>query len=397
MRDRMNAVTTNAVNLPPACADLEVGPFRLGFLGMKLRRLQRSWSLAAVLALGLSCLGTGLRGAEPPVLGDGDQVIASVGEEVVLLSDVLPQVELTLKENGIDPRSADYAKIRTALVQRAIPPILQRKMVLASIRRKLPPEALTNIYRQIEEGDFEKREVPRLMEKLGVSTRIDLIHEMERQGTPLKRYKQGYMETVLASEWIREQTKKEDPITHEQMYQYYLDNLQKFEFPTKARWEQLTVEHGAKRTRDEALRRLQAMGNDVFKGVPFAEVAKKASEEPLASEGGYHDWTSMDSPASKAINWAVFQKDGTGFPVGQMSQIIEDEAGSAFHIVRIIERRAAGRTPFAEAQVEIKKTLQDEARKQRQKAYVEKLFAECKVWTIFDEPTETASVPPTDR
>ncbi|MBI1904505.1 MAG: peptidyl-prolyl cis-trans isomerase [Planctomycetia bacterium] len=357
---------------------------------MKLRLLP-SCMLAALLALGLSCLGAGRLAAEPPVLGNGDQIVGGVGQEVVLLSDVLPQVEATLKQNGIDEKTPDYQKIRAAVVQRAIQPVLQRKMVLAAIRRKLPAEAMESIFKQIEAWDFEKREVPRLMKELGVSTRIELIRAMELRGTALKQYKQDYMEAMLAAEWIKEQTKKEDSITHEQMLKYYFDNLPQFEFPAKARWEQLTVEFGAKRTKKEAYGRLAAMGNDVLiRRVPLAEVAKKASEEPLATEGGYHDWTSKNSLASKVLDRAVFSLDA-----GKLSDIIEDE--SAFHIVRIIERRAAGRTPFAEAQVEIKKTLQKEAKAQRQKAYVEKLMAEWTVWTIFDEAPQTAVVPQTQR
>ena len=70
-------------------------------------------------------------------------------------------------------------------------------------------------------------------------------------------------------------------------------------------------------------------------------------------------------------------------PVGQLSAILED--GQTLHIVRVTERTDAGRTPFIEAQVGIKQTLQDDRRKSEIDDYLAKLKDRTPVWTIFDD------------
>ncbi|MFM8708253.1 MAG: hypothetical protein ACKOHK_09260, partial [Planctomycetia bacterium] len=72
------------------------------------------------------------------------------------------------------------------------------------------------------------------------------------------------------------------------------------------------------------------------------------------------------------------------------------------HIVRVIERADAGRTPFIEAQVGIRGKLLDERRKREMEEYLAAVRARTPVWTIFDDEssgpavqaaTQTASQP----
>ena len=123
---------------------------------------------------------------------------------------------------------------------------------------------------------------------------------------------------------------------------------------------------------------LAVMGNEVLAGRPFEEVARARSEGPTAQAGGTFDWTGKGSLASKPLDEAIFS-----LPVGQLSTILEDE--SALHIVRVIERQDAGRTPFLEAQVQIRQTLRDERRRKQVESYLAKLREQTPIWTVFDD------------
>jgi parvulin-like peptidyl-prolyl isomerase len=140
---------------------------------------------------------------------------------------------------------------------------------------------------------------------------------------------------------------------------------------------------------------LAAMGNEVMQGKPFADIARTRSEGPTAAAGGVYDWTTKGSLVSKVVDEAAFK-----LPVGQLSAILDD--GSALHIIRVTERTEAGRTPFIEAQVGIRGTLQDERRKRQMDEYLATVRERTPVWTIFDgDPgdgspqaaTQTASQP----
>lgn len=94
--------------------------------------------------------------------------------------------------------------------------------------------------------------------------------------------------------------------------------------------------------------------------------------------GGVYDWTTKGSLASKPLDEAVFR-----LPVGQLSTIIAD--GTSLHIIRVTERTDAGRTPFIEAQVEIRESLQNDRRKREMDDYLARLKERTPVWTIFDD------------
>jgi parvulin-like peptidyl-prolyl isomerase len=143
---------------------------------------------------------------------------------------------------------------------------------------------------------------------------------------------------------------------------------------------------GLKRSRAAAWDMLAAMGNEVLGGRPFADVAQSRSEGPTAAQGGGFDWTNQGSLASKKLDEAIF-----ALPTGELSAIIED--GETLHIVRVVERKAAGRIPFLEAQVGIRDELVLDKRRQASNDYLAKLRARTPVWTVFDDPTGSAAQP----
>jgi hypothetical protein len=171
------------------------------------------------------------------------------------------------------------------------------------------------------------------------------------------------------------------------MIAWYQNHLDEYEFPAKARFEQLTVKITAAHPRGQAWSMLAAMGNEVMQGKPFADVARGGSEGPTAANGGAYDWTTKGSLVSKMVDDAVFT-----LPVGQLSAILED--GPALHIVRVTERTDAGRTSFIEAQVAIRDKLQDEHRKREMDEYLVAVRARTPVWTIFDDEPEAGSPQP---
>jgi hypothetical protein len=108
------------------------------------------------------------------------------------------------------------------------------------------------------------------------------------------------------------------------------------------------------------------------------------------------DWTSAGSLASKRLDEAVFS-----LPIGQLSAIIEDEPSpnladqAALHIIRVVERRDAGRTPFLEAQVGIRETLVMERQRKATDDYLRKLRERTPVWSVFEGDSNGAGRPVT--
>jgi len=138
--------------------------------------------------------------------------------------------------------------------------------------------------------------------------------------------------------------------------------------------------------RSKAWRAIAEMGNDVWwqvsqepnaRGAVFEKIAKARSHGFTAREGGWHDWTTIDSLRCQAINDALFSLE-----VGQMSNILESERG--FHIVRVLRRKKAGRTPFTDAQASIRERLEEEQRKGMVTKEIAEIRKNSRVWTVFD-------------
>jgi hypothetical protein len=137
--------------------------------------------------------------------------------------------------------------------------------------------------------------------------------------------------------------------------------------------------------RDAAWKALAEMGNDVWtkvvanptiRGPVFAEIAKAKSHGFTAHDGGAHDWTTYGSLMCEEINQALETLE-----VGQLSPGIESPQG--FHIVRVLERKLAGRTPFTEAQAKIREKLEAEQKETLLNAELAELRKSARVWTIW--------------
>ena len=118
--------------------------------------------------------------------------------------------------------------------------------------------------------------------------------------------------------------------------------------------------------RAEAKRKLVAMGNEVVYGAPFADVAKRDSDDFFAAQGGQNNWTKRNSLTNRVLEDHVFSE-----PVGRLSDIIESDLG--YHIIRVIERQEEGVVPFTELQDKIRQEILDERQQQAVKKVLEKI------------------------
>jgi parvulin-like peptidyl-prolyl isomerase len=162
------------------------------------------------------------------------------------------------------------------------------------------------------------------------------------------------------------------------MLAFYRDHSAEYEREATAKWEHIEARFEKYRDKPAAYEAIAKQGTRIFSGASFAEVAKSFSDDATASEGGLHDWTTQGSLVSDTLDDAIFT-----LPVGRLSKILEDDKG--FHIVRVVERKDAGRQPFLEAQAGIKKKISEERRQLKTKAYLEDLRKATPVWTVFDD------------
>jgi len=331
--------------------------------------------------------------APPPQPFTSAQILARVGSETILASDVVPLAEDALqqkfKELTKEQRelitSDQYEKLKWQFTKGLLGQLVEVKIRYADAVANIPKENLPKVKESINEK-FDELVLKKLMEKHQANSRSDLEAKMAAAGQSLDRQRQMYLERSLAGGWEEQHVKDNREIPVSESLGYYQQHIADFEYPSKARWEELMVSFDRFNSKREAQQAIAQMGNEVLRGADFAAVAKAHSHGPTKLQGGAYDWTTKGSLVSKVLDEAIF-----GLPINRMSQILEDDRG--FHIVRVVERTEAGCTPFVEAQVPIRKKLRDEHLQTQRDEFLAKIKQRTPVWTIFDAPVGS----PVDR
>jgi parvulin-like peptidyl-prolyl isomerase len=307
------------------------------------------------------------------------QILALVNGEAVLASEVLPVVDDIINANKAKIPPDQLEAQRALLIKQRLKALVETKTLVSACRAKLSAEGMKNIEKNLGEL-FDKEELKKLYEKTKTENRPALDAELRKVGTTVEKQKREYVERQIARQWLQHniQEVRKQEVTHEQMLSYYREHLADYEFPAKARWQQLMIRAGQTRSKGEAYARVAELGNRVLDGESFEEVARKFSEGATAAAGGVYEWTSKSSLASEAVDRALFSQR-----IGELSYPpIEDQQG--FHIVRVLEREEAGRKPFLEAQAEIRTKIMTQRLKTAANEYLAGLQAKTKVWNIYD-------------
>jgi len=309
-------------------------------------------------------------------LEEGTQVAAIVGDQVILVGDLLPQILAALKQHGDKLSAADMKEQRKIGVQQLLPQVIEQKLLYLDFLRSIPADKIEEIRKKLSDA-FDKTKLDGLMESMQANGLVELESKLREFNSSIEKQRRRFAEQQLAQEMVRRNVKHDAEITLADMARYYLEHAADFDLPEKVRWEKLSSDFTATPDKAQAWKLVAGMGNRVVGGASLAEIAKKESQGVDASDGGQHDWTQRGSLTSKIIEDAIFV-----LPEGKLSQIIEDANG--FHIIRVIKRQAAGKVPFEEAQVTIKEKLKKERIRKQIVDYIDGLKAKTRVWTMFD-------------
>ena len=320
-------------------------------------------------------------------LVESSRVLAIVGDQPILSGDVIGQVNQMLKQYEGQVPAEELAQQRQMLVKQALPSLIDNKLIFSDFMRNVPDDKLPDLERRVFDL-FAKEELPKLIKKSEVKTARELDAKLRQVGSSIEKQRRLFMEKAIAQQMVRQNVQVAGEVKHDELLQYYEEHLGEFKIEARAKFEHLMVRFDKYKTREEALNAIATMGNQVLGGAPSAEVAKRSSHGPLASQGGVYDWTTKGSLASDVMDKALFS-----LPIGRWSKIMEDADG--LHIMRVTEREPAGEIPFTDVQSKIAETIQRERFQAGVQKYLARLRASTHVWTSLDEEgaTEIASPP----
>ena len=320
---------------------------------------------------------------------DPATVVAVIGNDRVLYGDVSPKVEARIAEvmgkteQEIPAEQLHYARVN--LTRSLLGQTIRNKMMRASFlldqvgtqsadKRREAEETMTVKARQM----FYEAEIPELYEQYEVTSLRDLDEQLREKNSSLAARERDFIDMMLGHLYIRGKVEKDPKVSIAEIVGYYQTHLAEYEHPARSKWEQLSVLFENFPSRQAAYEAIEAMGREAYFGGSMQAVARAKSQEPYASSGGVHDWISKGSLASEILDEKVFS-----LPIGKMSEIIED--GEGFHIVRVLDRQAAGVTPLSDLQDEIRTKIRQQKINTSQQSVMEEMQARVPVWTMFPD------------
>ncbi len=322
---------------------------------------------------------------------DPAAILAVVGRTPILLGDLMPKAEARINEvlaktdQEIPPEQLHFARLN--LVRGLLAQAIQNKMMRESF---LIDQVGTEAAEKHEEADakltsrarqmFFENEIPELKKQYEVEDLNLLDSELRKKGSSLAARQRDFVDAMLGHLYIRSKVEREPNVSIAEITQFYQANLEDYERPTRARWEQMTVLFEKFDSRELAHQAIWDMGREAYFGGSIQAVARDKSQEPFASKGGVHEWTAKGSLASEELDEQIFS-----IPLDAMSEIIEDDTG--YHIIRVLDREDAGLTPLSEVQDEIRSTIRQEKIAKSQRKVMEDMQVRIPVWTLFPDDT----------
>ncbi len=347
--------------------------------------------LLLLLSVGLFFGGMNSSAAQDASPLEDCEVLARVNNQVILACELSWEVEMLLDKRlselppeqraQIPPKEIKY--IKDKLTEQILMNRLDMALFYADFRSRTPDADLTKIHESLNPL-FVGKEIPELMQRVGVEDARELELKLIKYGTSLQERRQDFYRKMIARSWLTETISYEKEITHEQMLDYYKEHRADYERPDRSRWEELMVYSSNYPSKSAAYAAMAELGNQVYQDAAtkpaeeacFTQVAKTSSQGLTASKGGLHGWTKRGALASEEIESAIFNLEP-----GKMSSIIESPFG--FHIVRVLEREEAGLVPFAKVQAKIKNKINDERFRAAMLVRVEELKSDARVWTKY--------------
>ena len=325
---------------------------------------------------------------------DPAAIIAYVGRSPILMGDVSGKVESQINEaisrSGGQFPAEQLQVARVNLTRNLLQQLIQTRMMREAFlldqvgtesaeKRAEADSRLTSRARQM----FFETEVPELRKQYKVEELTDLDAALREKGSSLALRQREFMDAMLGHLYIRSKVEREPTVTVAEINEYYEMHTDDYQRPARARWEQLSVRFDKFPDQKAAHAAIWEMGREAYFGGSMQAVARQSSQEPFASRGGLHEWTSKGALASDPIDQQVFS-----IPLNAMSEIIEDQDG--YHIIRVLDRQDAGITPVSEVQDSIRGIIRKEKIAESQRQVLDQMQVMVPVWSLFPEDTPGA-------
>lgn len=322
-----------------------------------------------------------------PITGPPGVVAARVNGTPIFMADVLSpyatQLEGFRKQHG----EGQLRQAQIMLVKRDLPQYIETAVLVDKVLSTLDADQKTAVQKQLD--TIFDEQIADMMKQVGVTSIAELeakvtaagstlANEMQVTGSTLPEIRESFGRKALSTQYLRETIGPDPEVSRTQLLDEYRASIADYSTPAKVKWQQIRISYERHGGAEGARRVLaQALG-ELHGGASFDDLARKYSDEFLATQGGHWDWTQPESLSDAQLR-AVLESTG----VDQVADPIQGD--KAFLLVRVTGKQAATTKPFGEVQAELREQIQKREREQRIMKVLEAAKSQAIIETMFDE------------
>ncbi len=287
-----------------------------------------------------------------------DSIWATVGNEVILRSDILREIAPQLNALRAEVFSEDEFKHRAeqrmeqALTQAIENKILLREALLAGL--------------EITEDQVEER-IDIIRDRY--ETNKAFLQELQGAGETMSDFRERVRKQILAISMgmrKRRQFEEQAVVSESQVAQYYEDHKEEFAHPERVLLFRIFLAADEDTNeRAKARARLSTLIDELSSGADFAALAKAYSEGPEAENGGRVGWITRGDLV-KELDRVAFE-----LAPGEVSGIVETEYG--LHLLMVKDKQGGGVPSLDKARIEIEPILRKQEAQQRYEEWISEL------------------------
>ena len=287
-----------------------------------------------------------------------DGVVATVGREAILHSDVMQEMMPMLQAVKTETLTAEEQESRfNELFEQALEQVIEYHILY---REALAFEV------EIPDEDVEKR-IAKIRKQYDSSE--DFQKALEESGHTVANFRERMYRQMMALSVSRSKRfafEKEAVVSESDIAQYYKEHSDQFHFPARYRVRRIFVQAGSEpEARQAAKETVEALREELVGGGDFAEAAKEHSDGPEADQGGLIGWV-LPGDLVEPLNSAI-----ATMTVAEISDVLETEYG--LHLLSLEETEGEGSLSLQEARNEIEPLLRQQRGEERYRQWMNSL------------------------
>lgn len=228
--------------------------------------------------------------------------------------------------------------------------------------------------------DITKKMMDLRIKEVKAKFRSDAVfeHKLADQGMTLDQYKAELETDLYMDQIIKKDIEPKIQVPENEIRDYYEKNKNKFTSQEKVRASIILLKFNpskGKAGEQKVLKKFESILDQLRNGTDFAAIARKFSQDSLASKGGDLGFFTRKEMLPAFSNKAFKMK------VGEVSDIFR--TGHGFHVLKVTDKKLAGVSPFETEKAKIKTFLIQKKSSKATQDYIEALKKQAKIKKYF--------------